>query len=498
VDLFIQKELAIGAVADAVRALDAGVGERERAVAVSRAKSRCADAALLVTRECIKLHGAIGFADECDIGLFLQRALVLSAWLGNAAAHRRRFQQLAPQVPPVVRTTAAALPESPPGTDWNAMSDEAFRNEVRSYFEANYPEDLRYLLRRARWSETREWTLRMAKKGWIAPAWPREHGGMGLSPAKLIIFMEEQERWGVARAPDQGVLMLGPILMKYGTDAQKKEYLPKIVSGEHVWCQGYSEPNAGSDLASLRTEAVPDGEHFVINGSKIWSSLAQDATHMFMLARTDKTAAKRQDGISFFVLDLKNTPGIRIRPIRNIEGHEEFCEEFFDNVRIPKAALVGELNRGWTVAKALLGFERLNNGSPRRAQYPLLKLAALARAQGVWDDPEFQSKYTRLRLDVADLASAYQRFADIVRRGEIGGPEISFLKVWAGETLQRLAELAIETAGDAGCIRGRLDFAGEEIDVLGPFYMLFGATIAAGTNDIQRNVLAKRVLRLPG
>jgi alkylation response protein AidB-like acyl-CoA dehydrogenase len=376
------------------------------------------------------------------------------------------------------------------------MSDEAFRHEVRSFFEAHYPEELRYLQRRVRWHETRDWCLLMSKKGWIAPAWPREHGGMGLTPAKFIIFVEEQERWGIARAPDMGVLMLGPVLMRFGNEAQKREYLPKVISCEHVWCQGYSEPNAGSDLASLRTTAVADGDHFVINGSKIWTSLAQDADHMFLLARTDP-AAKRQEGISFFILDLK-TPGIRMRPIRNLSGHEEFCQEFFDDVRIPKENLVGELNKGWTVAKALLGFERLNNGSPRRAQYPLLKLAAVARARGVWNDPEFQSKYTRLRLDVADLASAYQRFADVVRAGGTPGPESSFLKVWSGESLQRLAELTVETVGAEGAIRGVLDFDGEPVDVLGPFYHLFGATTASGTNDIQRNIISKRVLALPG
>ncbi|MCC7079165.1 MAG: acyl-CoA dehydrogenase [Burkholderiales bacterium] len=495
VDLWMQKELAIGAVDDAMRALDTAHDARQRALAVSRAKSRCADAALLITRESIKLHGAIGYADECDVGQYLQRALVLSAWLGNGANHRRRYARLADALPRITRSTPHATPESPPDTDWNALCDEAFRHEVRSFFEAYYPSELRYLQRRARWSETRDWALLMSKKGWIAPAWPREHGGMGLTPAKFIIFVEEQERWGIARAPDMGILMLGPVLIRFGTEAQKRAYLPKIIACEHVWCQGYSEPNAGSDLASLKTSAVADGDDYVINGSKIWTSGALDADHMFMLARTD-ASAKRQEGISFFVLDLK-TPGIRMRPIRNLSGQEEFCQEFFDDVRIPKENLVGELNKGWTVAKALLGFERLNNGSPRRVQYPLLKLASIARARGVWEDAEFQSKYTQLRLDAADLASAYQRFAEVVRQGGTPGPESSFLKVWSGETLQRLAQLSVETAGEDGAIRGVLDFDDDAVDILGSFYHLFGATTASGTNDIQRNIIAKRVLALP-
>ncbi len=503
VDLYIQKELAAGALDDAVRMLDDGADPKTRALLASRVKSRCADAALLITREAIKLHGAIGFADECDIGLYFQRALVLAAWLGNGAAHRRRYSAVADIVADSGKTpdrasdrgpAAAGARESPPDTDWNAMSDAAFRAELRGYFENHYPQELRYLNRRPRWSETRDWALRMSAKGWIAPAWPREHGGMGLSPGKLIIFMEEQERWGVARAPDQGILLLGPTLIRYGTPEQKK-YLPKIISCDHVWCQGYSEPGSGSDLASLRTEAVRDGDEFVINGSKIWTTLAQDATHMFLLARTDKTV-KRQEGISFFIVDLK-TPGVRIRPIRNIEGHEEYCEEFFDNVRIPKENLVGELNKGWEIAKTLLGFERLNHGSPRRAQYPLRKLEIVARQQGLWNDAEFQSKYIKLRLDVDDLAAAYARYADIVRSGRNPGPAISFLKIWASETFQRLCELLIEVAGDAGGLRGEIDFAGDLVDVLGPYYCVFPATIASGSNEIQRNILARQVLNLP-
>jgi hypothetical protein len=366
---------------------------------------------------------------------------------------------------------------------------------VRSYFEENYPQHLRYLLRRARWSETRDWYFEMSRKGWIAPHWPREYGGMGLSPGKLLIYVEEQERWGIARAPDIGIVMLGPLLMRWGTEEQKRKYLPLILSGESIWAQGYSEPNAGSDLAALRTEAVPDGDAFVVNGQKIWSTLAQDATHMFVLARTDKTVPK-QKGLSFFLLDLA-TPGIRVRPIRNIEGHEEFCEVFFDDVRVPRENLVGSVNEGWTVAKALLGFERLNHGSPKRAQYPLKRLELAARDLGLMEDAEFVSKYTKLRLDVADLATTYSRFADVFRSGKPLGAETSMLKIWATETFCRLVDLLIEVAGDSGALRGELDLGAQRVDVLSPFYMGFVATIAAGSNEIQRNILAKRVLRLP-
>lgn len=505
-DLFIQKELAVSAARDALDALDRGTSDAEIATAASRAKSRCADAARLITREAIQFHGAIGFADEHDIGLYLQRALVLAAWLGNAAEHRRRYAASARPEAELPRdmvraprtnwpTSGVRSPSPDTQMDWEAMDDHAFRSEIRQYFEENYPRHLRYLLRRARWSETKDWYFEMSHKGWIAPHWPREHGGMGLSPRKLLVYLEEQERWGIARAPDIGLVMLGPLLMRWGTDEQQRAYLPRILSGENIWAQGYSEPNAGSDLASLRTEAVADGDAFAINGQKIWSTLAQDATHMFLLARTDKTAPK-QKGLSFFLLDLR-TPGITIRPIRNIEGHEEFCEVFFDNVRVPKENLVGKLNLGWTVAKALLGFERLNHGSPKRAQYPLKRLELVARDLGLMDDAEFVSKYTKLRLDVADLATTYSRFADVFRSGKPLGPEASMLKIWATETFCRLVDLLIEVAGDSGSLRGEIELGTKRVDVLSPFYMGFVATIAAGSNEIQRNILAKRVLRLP-
>ncbi|MBI2319495.1 MAG: acyl-CoA dehydrogenase family protein, partial [Betaproteobacteria bacterium] len=276
--------------------------------------------------------------------------------------------------------------------DFNSLSDEAFRNEARAFFVKHYPQHLRYILRRARWREMREWYLTLSRHGWIAPNWPREHGGMGLDAGKLMILFEEQERYGVARTPDHGIVQVGPILMKYGSSAQQQYFLPRILSGEHLWAQGYSEPNAGSDLASLATSAVPDGTDFIVNGQKLWTTLAHDATHIYLLARTDKQA-KKQEGISFLLVDAK-TPGITIRPIRNIAGHEEFCEVFFENVRVPQSNLVGGLNRGWTVAKALLSFERVNIGSPRRPQYALMRLEQLARAKGLFDDPGFADKFT--------------------------------------------------------------------------------------------------------
>ena len=379
--------------------------------------------------------------------------------------------------------------------DYNALSDDAFRAQVRAFVTSRYPEELRFLPRRVRMSEIRDWWRTLYEKGWIAPNWPQDMGGMGLDAGKMVIFLEELERHGVARAADQGITQVGPIIMKYGNAAQKEYYLPRTLSGEIIWCQGYSEPNAGSDLANLQTSAVIDGDHFVINGQKIWTTLAHDATHIYLLVRTDKQV-KKQQGISFLLVDLA-TPGITVRPIRNIAGHEEFCQVFFDDVRVPRDTLVGRLNEGWTIAKALLGFERLNIGSPRRPQYALMRLEMLARAKGLLDDAGFVDRYVAIKLDLEDLAALYARYVEQVKRGEPLGPDVWSLKIWAMEAWQRLTELLVETGAEDGVIEGAHDFAGAEIDFLAPFYYARPATIYGGSSEIQRNIVSKYVLQLP-
>jgi len=379
-------------------------------------------------------------------------------------------------------------------TDWNALDTETFRAQVRDFFEREYPHELRYPKRRLRWAEIRDWTLKLADHGWLAPSWPTRYGGMGLAPEKLIAFIEEQERHGVARAPDMGISMVGPLLIQHGSDAQRAQYLPRILSCENIWCQGYSEPNSGSDLASLRTEAVEDGDDFIVNGQKTWTTLAQDASHIFLLVRTDKSA-KKQEGISFLLADMK-TPGITVRPIRNIAGHEDFCEVFLENVRVPRNQRVGELNKGWTIAKALLSFERIFLGSPKQSQYALARVREAAELLGLFDDPVFTDRYTQLALDVADLGTLYTRFVEQVKRGETLGPDVSMLKIFATETYSRLANLLVDVAGSSGGTPGDIDLDGNHIDVLTTFYNARPATIYGGSNEIQRNILATNVLRL--
>jgi len=379
--------------------------------------------------------------------------------------------------------------------DYGAMDDDAFRMEVRSWIAANYPPELRNPPKRLHFSENKVWYYKLAEKGWLCPGWPREYGGMGLSASKQLIMIEERERHGCARLNDMGVNMLGPLVIRHGTEEQKAFFLPRILTGEHIWCQGYSEPNAGSDLASLRTEAVLDGEEWVVNGQKIWTSLAMDANWIFCLVRTDK-AAKKQEGISFLLIPM-DTPGITIRPIRNLDMHDEFCETFFDDVRVPRGNIVGQVNKGWTMAKNLLGFERIGIGSPRQSANVLGRLRLLAERMGAWDDPVFRERYQRLRADLADHKTLYETFAERVRRGETLGPDVSMLKVHQTELFQRITDAMLEVAGEWSGTFGPLD-GNRELNPTGLFIQARPSTIYGGSNEIQRNVLAKNVLDLPG
>lgn len=376
----------------------------------------------------------------------------------------------------------------------DALDDEGFRLAVREWVHGAYPEHLRYPARRLHFHEIRQWYLQLAQRGWIAPGWPREYGGMGLTPARQLIMIDEQERHGVARVPDHGIIMLGPLLIRYGTPAQRQRFLPRILSGDEIWCQGYSEPGAGSDLAALRTEAVLDGDEWVINGQKTWTTLAGDAQWMFMLVRTDKTARKQQ-GISFLLVPM-DAPGVTVRPIINLEMHDEFSEVFFDNVRVPKGNLVGEVNQGWSMAKALLGFERIFFGSPRQSAFALERLKVLAEHTGAIGDPLFRDKYIRHHMDLADHIDLFERFADQLRRGETLGPEVSMLKLHQTALYQRITDTMIEIAGTNSGLMEPIAGNGS-LNPGGFFIQARPTTIYGGTSEIQRGILAREVLRLP-
>jgi alkylation response protein AidB-like acyl-CoA dehydrogenase len=491
VDCYLHNRLAGAAIGEVIThspgdALSGAARARERACAAARRSAR----------EAIQMHGAIGYTAEHDVALYVWRMLVMTARYGGGLDEIK-----AAGAPAYTDTTAdgvqtavvASDDELPPGTHWNTLDDEQFRTLVRTWLGENYPPQLRHLPYQVRWSEIREWHGRLLDRGWAAPAWPPEHGGMGLSAAKLLIYIEEFERHGVARTPDQGIVMFGPILFQYGTAAQREKFLAKALTGEHIWCQGYSEPNAGSDLASLSTRAELVGEEFIVNGQKTWTTHALDATHMYCLVRTDRDV-KPQAGISFLLIDL-DQPGVDIRPITNLGGHVDFCEVFLDDVRVPKENLVGELNQGWSIAKALLGHERLFVGSPKLCQHALNQLRSLAERLQRFDDPVFVDAFARAALDVDDLVALYAEFAGRAKAGQDLGVDVALLKIWSTETYAALSEMIVDASGDVAARIGESPDTG--VDALAHYYNARPAPIYAGSNEIQRNIVAKHVLGLP-
>lgn len=376
----------------------------------------------------------------------------------------------------------------------DALDDDAFRREVRQWVEANYPAGMnRHPARRLFWHECRPWFMILARKGWIAPSWPREHGGMGLSGTRQLIMIEELERFGAARVNDQGLVMLGPLLIAQGTPEQKAFFLPRILSGEHIWAQCYSEPNAGSDLAALRLDAEDHGDHWVLNGQKTWITLGTDANWAFVLARTNKSA-KKQEGISFLLLPV-DSPGVTVRGIRNLHLSEEFAEIFFENVHVPKDMVVGAVDKGWTYAKDLLGFERIAIGSPKLSSNALARLAQLAESLNVAHDPEFIAAYARFQLDLADLKALYESVTASVARGEPLGAEVSILKIVQTELSQRITDMMLAIGGDCAGLLHQMP--GTKLHPAGHFIFTRPATIFGGSSEILRSVLARGALGMP-
>ena len=381
---------------------------------------------------------------------------------------------------------------------------EAFRKEVRAWLEANLPDDLRgraFASSRADVDEVRRlraWQKTMAEAGYVGMDWPREFGGRGASIVEMVILYQEMAR---AESPQLvnrgGVSMLGPTLMKYGTPAQQRRFLPKILTAEELWCQGFSEPNAGSDLANLQTRAVRDGDHYVINGQKVWTSMGHVADWGFFLVRTDPNAAKHK-GISFLLVDMK-TPGIGVRPLRQMTGEAEFNETFLDNVRVPVANLVGKENEGWAVAITTLAYERdlltfIRHISLRNALHRLVKLV---RERGRGADPVLRQKIATLWIGEQVLQlNAYRSLTKILRGGQ-PGPEGSTSKLSWSQIDQELAQVATEVIGPASQIAPGSPWAPDEGQW--EFYALLAQAsgIRAGTSEILRNILGERVLGLP-
>ncbi|MFN3687156.1 acyl-CoA dehydrogenase family protein [Salinarimonas sp.] len=390
--------------------------------------------------------------------------------------------------------------------------EEAFRAEIRAFLRERLPEHLSDKVsrgQRLRKEDYEEWHAILAEKGWLAGNWPREFGGCGWSAVERHVFEEETTAANAPRIVPFGVTMLGPVLQRFGSKEQQDHFLPRILNGEHWWCQGYSEPGAGSDLASLTTSARREGDHYVVNGQKTWTTLGQHANWIFCLVRTDP-AAKKQEGISFLLIEM-STPGITIRPIELLDGEAEVNEVFFDDVRVPVANLVGRENEGWTYAKYLLTHERTNIAGVGYAKAGLAALKRIAereRASGrrLIDDPYFAARVAMVEIDLMAMETTNLRVLAAASAGHAPGVESSILKIEGTRIRQEINDLARRAVGPYAMpfVSEALE-PGANVEPVGPDYAapLTGQyfnnrklSIYGGSNEIQRTIVAKSLLGL--
>jgi alkylation response protein AidB-like acyl-CoA dehydrogenase len=390
----------------------------------------------------------------------------------------------------------------------------AFQEEVRAFLDAELTPELRAAGRLTASAFTEPefnlpWQARLYAKGWVAPHWPKEYGGTGWSEMQRTIFQAECARAGAPSLSPMGLRMVGPCIMGYGTAEQKAFFLPRILRGEDYWCQGYSEPGSGSDLASLQLRADSDGDHYVLNGSKIWTTQAHHANRMFCLVRT-RFEGKPQEGITFLLLEM-TTPGITVKPIITLAGDHEVNQVFFDDVRVPKSGRLGEENQGWTVAKYLLEFER-GGGSAPGLKIALGRLREMARAErsddgaALLDDSDFRARLAELEVRVEAIEMTEHRVLADLAGGRNPGPASSMLKTQGTEAVQAIDELAIEAAQHYAFVdQFEARKPGANVAPVGPRHSLLAmprylnnraASIYGGSNQVQRNIMARLILGL--
>ena len=381
----------------------------------------------------------------------------------------------------------------------------AFRDEVRDWLAGNLPADIREKVvgyRHLSKEDFTRWHKILAAKGWAVPHWPVEWGGTGWDVTQRYIFDEEFGLAGAPVLPSFGPNMCAAVLLHFGTDAQKKRHLPDLYNGNVFWCQGSSEPGSGSDLASLKTRAERQGDHYVVNGQKIWTTLGHYGDWIFCLVRTD-SSGKRQEGISFLLIDMK-TPGITVRPLLLLDEAHEVNEVFFDNVKVPVENLVYEENKGWTVAKYLLGHERLNTGRIGGSKRELTKLKAMAAKTTVGgkpllEDARFKDRLARVEIELMALEITNMRFLDEMRRTGDIGPEVSMLKIKGTEIQQAITELSMQVMGPMAQAFKPIaydDFDGFGASMAARYFNFRKTSIYAGSNEIQRNIFSKMALGL--
>ncbi len=388
----------------------------------------------------------------------------------------------------------------------------SFRQEVRSFIKENLPDDIRETVRAGRLGtsdETVRWQKILAKKGWVAPSWPVDLGGVLWTPMKRNIFEEECALGDCPPLDPMGLSMIGPLIIAHGSAEQKDFYLPRILNSDEKWCQGYSEPGSGSDLASLQTRAVQDGNDYVVNGTKIWTSGAHSADRIFCLVRTD-LEVKPQEGISLLLIDLKS-PGITIRPIIALNEMHFFNQIFFDDVRVPAANRIGEENHGWTLAKEVLGSERMHlsrTGENKRLLQRLKDIAGQEDSSGgkLANEDWFRRKLSQTEVKLKALDYTKLRFLAQAEAGQKIGPEVSMLKLQGSELIQEIDELLLEAVGHYGLPYDRSWMLGPQneepigADYAGTIsanrFRHKGYTIAGGSSEVQRTILSKRVLKM--
>jgi alkylation response protein AidB-like acyl-CoA dehydrogenase len=390
--------------------------------------------------------------------------------------------------------------------DFNySPEDEAFRAEFRAWLEKNreYAAPAREPLADESddgWEARLRWHRKLNEGGWIGLSWPKEYGGRGASLLQSIIYEQELERAGTAiPSIGFGISLLGPTLIHWGTEEQKRRHLPKIFTAEEIWCQGYSEPNSGSDLASVQTRAIEEGDYFVVNGSKIWTSSAHHADWIFLLTRTD-TEAPKHKGISYLLVDMK-TPGVTVRPLVQMTGARGFNQVFFEDVRVPKANIVGQKNQGWQVAITTLMFER-SGGHDRGLMRQVHELTAMAKrlprnGRNAWDDTSVRQRVAQFAMEAA--AIKYTGYRNLTRqlKGLPPGPEGSMMKLCATELGLKIAMFAMELLGSYSQFEHGAAFAMDRGWWSHRMLAARGPTIYAGTNQIQHNIIGERVLGLP-
>jgi len=398
--------------------------------------------------------------------------------------------------------------------DLNFNAEElAFRDEVRAFLRDQLPADIATKVRSGlpvRAADYTRWQKILHKKGWGAPSWPKQFGGTGWGPVQLHIYDEEAAAAGAPRTIPFGLKMVAPVIMAFGNPTQQQRFLPRIVSGEDWWCQGYSEPGAGSDLASLKTRAERQGDHYIVNGQKTWNTLGQHADWIFCLVRTDPNAPKQQMGISFLLIDMK-TPGITVRPIITMDGAHEVNEVWFENVKVPVENRIGEENKGWTYAKFLLGHERTNIagvGASKRELGRLKSIAAKETKNGkpLIDDPLFAARIAQVEIDLMALEITNLRALSAEAEKRAPGPEASVLKIKGTEIQQTLTELMMYAVGPYALpFHRESSEEGDLTSVAGPEYAaplaatycnMRKTSIYGGSNEIQRNIISQMILGL--